>query len=161
MRGNSTARYWPGRTAGYVLGLALVLAGCTQPPTPQAAAPVAAGAARVWFYRDYEPSVSRNSANVALNGVSAGSLPPYGTAIYRDVAPGRYRVSVESEAADANQAKDVELASGQEAFVKIQASDSWESGGDQTMYSRDTFYVKLMPPQVARIELAAHPVTGG
>ena len=99
------------------------------------------GPARIWFYRDYEPSVSCNLANVALNGAIAGSVRPDG-----NVAPGH----------DVNQAKDVDLAAGQEAVVKILALSSWESGGERATYQRDTFHVSLMLPQVARAEMASH-----
>jgi len=160
MRGDSMARCWLRRTAG--CALALVLAGCVGVPVrPAVVSPLAAGAARIWFYRDYEPSVSLNMANVALNGVPAGSVDADGSALYRDVSPGHYRITVESEATDVNQASDVDLSPGQEAFVKILASGTWESGADTTVYGRTTFYVSLMPPQVARIELATHPLSGG
>jgi hypothetical protein len=123
--------------------------------------PVAAGAARVWFYRDFEPSVSLNLANVALNGTTVGYVQPDGSAIYRDVPAGHYHVTVVSVGTDFNQDKDVDLAPGQEAFVKILALGSWESGGEQTQYQRDTFYVSVVPPQVARAEMATHPARGG
>jgi hypothetical protein len=55
---------------------------------------------------------------------------------------------------DVNQSKDIDLAPGQEAFVKIPALSSWESGGEQTAYQRDTFYVSLVSTQVARAELS-------
>jgi hypothetical protein len=105
-----------------------------------------AGWARIWFYRDYSPSVSLNLPNVALNGAPAGSTKPDGTAFYRDGAPGHYHVSIESVGTDVNQAKD----------VKSLASASWESDGAQSQYHRDTFYVSLMRPQVARAEMADH-----
>lgn len=147
--------------------LLLLAAGCAQPSTAPAAAaaaalsPIPAGAVRIWFYRDYEPSVSLNLAAVALNGMLAGYVQPDGSAFYRDVAPGHYHVTVESEGKDVNQDKDVDLPPGREAFVKILALSSWESGGAFGSYQRDTFYVSLVPPQVARVELATHPLGGG
>jgi hypothetical protein len=118
----------------------LVLGGCTgiAPPAASSAAsaPLGPGAARIWFYRDYEPSVSLNVANVALNGARAGSVQPDGGVFYRDVAPGHYHITVESYGADVNQDKDVDLAPGQEAFVKVLASD-WISGFSG--FRRDTF----------------------
>lgn len=160
MRGDCMGRCWLQRIAGGVL--VLLLAGCAPAPAPQVAAtPIAAGSARIWFYRAYEPSVSLNMANVALNGVTAASVSPYGGALYRDVAPGRYHITVETGGTDENQAKDVSLSAGDEAFVKIGALGDWESGGDMLVYRRDTFYVTLMPPQVARIEIGAHPLSGG
>ena len=149
------------RAAGCVLVLAL--AGCAGPTaTPAAAiAAVPANAARFWFYRDYEPSVSLNDANVALNGAPAGVVLADGTAFYRDVPAGHYHITVESVGRDVNQDKEIDLTPGQQAFVKILALSSWESGGDETQYQRDTFYVSLVPPQVAQAELANHPLRGG
>lgn len=159
MRAKGVSRCWLRRMAGCV-PLA-VLAGCVAPAAPVVVPPVAAGAARVWFYRDYEPSVSLNMANVALNGADVASVQADGSALYRDVSPGHCRITVESAGTDVNQDKDVDLAAGQEAFVKILASSSWESGGTLSAYRRDTFYVSLVPAQVARAELAAHPLSGG
>jgi hypothetical protein len=150
---------------GIIGGLALLaLVGCLPPAATAgsvAVSPVAPGTARIWFYRDYEPSVSLNIANVALNGVPAAYVQPDGTALYRDVPAGHYHITVGSESTDVNQSKDVELAPGQEAFVKVLALSSWNSGGDTVSFQRDTFYVSLVPPQVARTELAAHPLSGG
>jgi hypothetical protein len=161
MRQDLVSRSWLQRTAG--CAALLLLAGCvTVPTTPVASvSPVAAGGARIWFYRDYEPSVSRGLAEVALNGRIAGYVQPDGSAFYRDVPPGHYRITVASEAKDVNQDKDVDLPPGQEAYVKILASSSWESGGDTTVYGRETFYVSLVSPQVARAELVKHPLGGG
>jgi hypothetical protein len=55
-----------------------------------------------------------------------------------------------------NQAKDIDLAPGQEAFAKVLALSSWESGGGLQVFHRVTFYVSPVPPQVARAELANH-----
>jgi hypothetical protein len=143
----------------------LLMAGCAQPPGAPAAAAsasvVPAGMARIWFYRDYEPSVSLNFANVGLNGARVASVQADGGALYRDVPPGHYHISADSAGMDVNQTKDVDLAAGQEAYVKVLASGSWESGGDMQSYQRDTFYISLVPPQVARAELSSHPLTGG
>ena len=159
MRANSVSRCWLRRAAGCVP--LVVLAGCVAPAAPVVLSPVAAGAARIWFYRDYEPSVSLNMASVALNGATVAYVEAFGNALYRDVPAGRYHITAANVGTDVNQAKDVDLAPGQEAFVKILASSSWEAGGNLTSYRRDTFYVSLVPAQVARAELAAHPLRGG
>jgi hypothetical protein len=145
--------------------IALLLAGSLPAPTaPAASAPASAvppGTARIWVYRDYEPYGSRNFATVTLNGALAGYAPPDGSAFFRDVAPGRYHIVAVSDGKDVNQDRLVDLAPGQEAFVKILASVTWDSGGDTMSYQRDTFYVTLVPPQVARAELPSHPLRGG
>lgn len=140
----------------------LVLAAFAEPAAAQAVRTSTApgGMARIWFYRDFEPSVSLNIANVALNGSFAGSVQPDGSAFYRDVPAGHYHITVESFGKDVNQDKDIDLAPGQEAYVKVLAAD-WISGGDTTYFRRDTFYISLVPPQVARAELPQHPLRGG
>ncbi len=162
MRREFSPQTWLLRGAGCALLLPLVA--CFNPPaTPAAAAlaPAPAGTARIWFYRDYEPSVSLNLAPVELNGRLVGYAQPDGSAFYRDVPPGHYHINATSEGQDVNQAKDVDLAAGQEAYVKILDLSSWDTGGDRNSYQRDTFYVSLVPPQVGRAELANHPLSGG
>jgi hypothetical protein len=144
---------------------ALLLSGFAVVADAQVASPVAAamapGSARIWFYRDYEPYGGRNYAPVALNGVEAGYVQPDGGAFYRDVPAGHYHITVASDGMDVNQAKDVDLPPSGEAYVKILSAPDWESGGDISQYRRDTFYVSLVPPQIARSELPKHPLTGG
>lgn len=133
------------------------LAGCAQflQMAQAPAGPVAPGQARIWFYRDYEPSVSRNFANVDVNGARVASVPPTGGPVYYDLAPGTYHVSPESIGVDIGQAQDLTLAAGQEVFVKVLADTSWISSGDLTDYHRDTFYLAVVPPVVARAQLGA------
>lgn len=113
----------------------------------------AAGAARIWFYRDYEPYVSRNYATVTLNGAPAVSLSPYDGYQYRDVPAGRYVIGVESFGQDVNQSKTVDLAPGQEAYAKILSNPSWVQGGTKGDFQRDTYYIALIPPQAARAQM--------
>ncbi len=159
---DSTIASWAERAAG--CALILLLVGCVQPPAAPAAsasAPIASGLARIWFYRDFEPSVSLNQAQVELNGRTAGYVQPDGSAFYRDVPPGRHHITVVSFWADVNQAKDLDIGPGQEAFVKILAGEWAANGGDLSDFHRDAFYVSLVPPQVARAQLANRPATGG
>ena len=162
MRGDAISKSW---RVGACVVAALLACGCQAPGGPQAlssAAPaVAPGTARIWIYRDYEPYVSRNIAPVSLNGSVAGYAPPDGSAFYRDVAPGRYHITAASSGQDVNQDRSVELGPGQQAFVKILTSDTWDSGGLGGSFRRDTYYVSLVPPQVAQGELAARPLRGG
>ncbi|HYM71887.1 MAG TPA: hypothetical protein VET89_02825 [Stellaceae bacterium] len=134
----------------------LALAGCAAPvQVAQApAGPIPPGQARIWFYREYEPSVSRNFANIDLNGARVATVPPFGAAIYRDVAPGHYLISPESMGSDVNQSKEIDLRPGQEVFAKVLADNTWVSGGDLNDYHRDTFYISLIPPEVARAQIA-------
>jgi hypothetical protein len=142
------------KRAGGLAGL-LLLAGCAAPQQIAAvpAGPVAPGQARIWFYRVYDPSLSRNLANVDLNGARAVTVAPGGGPVFVDVAPGHYHIAPETYGVDVNQAKDVNLAPGQTAYIKILDDPTWASGGDRTAFQRDTFYVWLMPPQVAQAEM--------
>src|ERR1044071_8967290 len=96
---------------------------------PASEAPAAAvtlpGTARIWFYRDYEPYGSRNFAPVSLNGTVTGYVSPDGSSFYRDVPPGHYHIGVVSDGMDVNQAKDIDLPPGGEAYVKILAAPNW------------------------------------
>jgi hypothetical protein len=124
------------------------------PAAAQVASSVSPGAARIWFYRDYEPYGPRGTTSVVLNGATVGYAQPDGTAFYRDVPAGRYHVTVGSQSEDVNQDAWVDVAPGQQAFVTVLGTNTWEGGGDTTMFSRDTYYARLMPPQIAQAEIA-------
>ena len=139
-------------------GLMLIAAGCTEPavnaPVTVAAPPVPAGQARVWFYRLPEPYDSRNLARIDLNGSYVGAVAN-GSAFYRDIPPGHYHIAPVSFGRDFNQDKDVDLAPGQQLYVKIVSLESWgvSVSGSRTL-QRDTFYAWLIPPEVAQVEIA-------
>ena len=124
------------------------------PAAAQVASPAPPGTARIWFYQDYEPYGTRNIAPVALNGAVIGYAQPEGSAFYRDVVPGRYHVTVGQQGEDVNQDAWIDIAPGQQAFVKILGTNNWDAGGDNQIYSHDTYYARLMPPQVAQAEIA-------
>lgn len=136
-----------------IAGAALsALAGCAQPQmTTPAPPPIPAGQARLWFYREYQPSVSFNVANIDANGVPLISVPAYGPGLYRDVPPGQYRIVPQGEIGTARQVADVSLAPGQEAFLEIDDSPLLE--GDRSVYKRDVFYVKPVPAEIARAQI--------
>ncbi len=122
---------------------------------PQVASPVSPGAARIWFYRDYAPYSARSMASVMLNGAIVGYSQPEGGAFYRDVAPGRYNIAVGTQQnEDVNQDAWIDIGPDQQAFVKIVGTNTWDAGGDNQIYSRDVFYARLMPPQIAEAEIA-------
>jgi hypothetical protein len=39
-------------------------------------------------------------------------------------------------------------------YCKIASLRSWEEGGDVAVFERDTFYIWLMPPEVAKAGIA-------
>ena len=160
MRAIGSMSRWAAACAGALLLSGVIVSAEAQAPATTAAA-VAPGSARVWFYSDYQPYGARGYAPVALNGGLVGHVRPDGSAFYRDVPPGRYHITVVSSGMDVNQSKEVDLPPGGEAYVKILSAPDWDSGGDTSQYRRDTFYVSLVPPQIARSELPSHPLTGG
>ncbi len=136
--------------------------GCAQPSATTAAAipPVPPGQARVWFYREFIPSESLNMTAVSMNNAYVG-YSRLGGAFYRDVPPGQYHIAVASWGTDVNQSANVDLAAGQEAFVRVESLRSWSSSGERNESERDTFYARLIPPQIARADLAQTTFDGG
>ena len=67
--------------------------------------------------------------DLRLNGAVVAISEP-GGALYRDLPPGHYHITVDSDGVDSNQTRDVDLLPGQEAFAKIVSNDNWvEFGG--------------------------------
>ncbi len=138
----------------------LATASLAQMP-PVAPAPIFApvpNQARIWFYRELAPYTSQATPYVRLNGAVIGVSQP-GGAFYRDVPPGHYHISADSYLDAPEQARDVDLAPGQEVYAKILSSDYWVEGGGGgkrggSGYRRDTFYVWLYPPEAARPAIA-------
>ncbi len=136
-------------------GLLLIAAGCADPPAvpqvPAATALVPPGQSRIWFYREWLPSESLNLASIDVNGSYFGSVAN-GSAFYRDVAPGRYHIVPVSYNRDFNQDRDIDLAPGQQAYIKILSLQNWDGACRHCL--RDTFYAWLIPPEVAQAEIA-------
>ncbi len=96
-----------------------------------------------------------------MNGAYAG-YAQLGGAFYRDVQPGVYHITVESYGRDFNQATNVALVAGQEAFVEIELLRSWATiYGIGMGAGRDTFYARLIFPPTARAEIAQSIFYGG
>jgi hypothetical protein len=134
--------------------------GCAQAPATVAIPPIPAGEARVWFYREFIPSESLNMTAVSMNNTEVG-YSRLGGAFYRDVVPGEYHITVASWGTDVNQSANVALAAGDEAYVRVESLRSWSSGGERNSYERDTFYARLIPPQIARAEVSQAMFDGG
>jgi len=139
-------------------GLVLFLAGCADAGSSAnvaaTASPLPAGQARIWFYRDWLPSESLNLANIEVNGSYFGSVAN-GGAFYRDVPPGRYRIAPASFVPNSMQDVKVELAPGQQAYVKIVSLSAWGSGNTASRdIARDAFWAQPIPPQIAQAEMA-------
>src|SRR5579883_3194828 len=109
------------------------------------------GYARIWVYRYDEPYVSLATPYVRFNGRIVGVSKP-GAAFYRDVPPGEYYVTVDSEGRDVNQY----------AHIEVAVSKYWDCGGGARGggWCRDTFYTRLQPPRIGAFAVYALPLTG-
>ncbi len=122
--------------------------------------PIPAGEARLWFYRDGGPRDAQDRPYLRLNGQIAGISEPNG-AFYRDVAPGHYAITVDSYLSTyLNQFADIDLAAGQEAFVKVLSEGQWV-GGDVGGSYVENFYTQVNSAEAARADVARRPFYGG
>jgi hypothetical protein len=121
--------------------------------------PVSAGTARIWIYRNDGPNEIQASPYLRLNDRVAGISQPDG-AFYRDVMPGSYVVTVDSYLDSYfSQFASVDLAAGQEAYVKVPSMLRDKVGGDPGG-NRDIFYTRLIPADIARAAIALTPFYG-
>ena len=141
-------------------GAMAALVACASPPPVASVSlpPIPAGATRVWFYRVYDPTESLGRPWIYMNGAIIG-VSDQGLAFYRDVPAGWYWITVESTGRDLFQSQYVGLTPGQQAYVKILSLRSWVQG--YPSFGRDTFYVALIPPETAAVEIARYPFIGG
>jgi len=136
----------------------LVLASCAQlPPTSSVVIPpIPAGAARIWIYRNDGPFEAQQTPFARLNDRVTGVIQPNG-ALYRDVAPGHYSVTVDSYGVPyPNQFAEFNLGAGQEAFVQV-LSMLEKVGGEFGVGSRARFFTQLVPADSARAAIASTP----
>jgi hypothetical protein len=152
-------------TSGGLLLLAMASCAPVPPTAAVAIPPIPAGEARAWFYRDGGPYVDgTGTPYLRMNDAIVGVSQPEG-AMYRDVAPGQYHVTVDSYGQDFNQTRDVYLFPGQQVYFKIVSLRDWVSGGGGGKngggYERNTFYVWEIPPEVAQGDVARSRFYGG
>ena len=143
----------------------LPAAAFAQPPAaPYLNAAPPPGMARIWFFRDLNPNETLAMAYIRLNGAVAG-VSEAGGAFYRDVAPGRYHISVDSYVDDRHNEADVVLAPGMEAYARVLPFDDIVQGGGGRGggggYRRNTFVVWLYPPEVGRAAVTHSYFTAG
>jgi hypothetical protein len=157
MTSNTLMRLWLAAVAALLLLSAAALAQLNAAPPP--------GMARIWFFRDLNPNETLAMAYIRLNGAVAG-VSEAGGAFYRDVAPGRYHISVDSYVEDPHNEADVVLAPGMEAYAGVLPFDDIVQGGGGRHggggYRRNTFVVWLYPPEVGRAAVAhSYFIAGG
>jgi hypothetical protein len=139
--------------AAFVL-LAVVNADAQSPTTRSVVIPpISPGQARIWIYSDSQPAAPNYYPHVeavTLNGVNVG-YSQLGGGFYRNVAPGHYVIAANpSVALDPDRSAIVDLAAGQEAYLKIEEL-GWPGGGENMAHVDS---VRLMPPQIARTAIA-------
>jgi hypothetical protein len=147
------------------MGLLLCATGCSPlPPTAAVAVPpIPAGEARAWFYRDPGPYDCVGTPYIRMNEAIVG-VSQIGGASYRDVAPGQYLVAADSYLTAPNQTRYAYLFPGQQAYFKIVCLQNWIMGGGGRAdygYSRDTFFIWEIPPEVAQGDVARSQFYGG
>jgi hypothetical protein len=109
----------------------LAAASCTPPPTTASVSiqPLPPQHGRIWFYREVDTAdVNTTTPYVRLNGAIAG-VPEPGGAFYRDVPPGTYRITVDSEGNSPRPSQEVALVAGQQIYARIGLGGSWNGQG--------------------------------
>jgi hypothetical protein len=116
-------------------------------------APATPSLARVYFYRDWEPYESLSRPLIYLNDAPAQISEPGGIS-FRDLPPGEYHISVDSQGVYPHQFKGLVLRAGDVRYVKIESLASWyTSVGHAHFGLRDTFVVELIPERQARDDI--------
>lgn len=139
------------RWSRWVSGLVLIATGCAGPLAPAVAAPqTPPGAARIWFYRGYEPPVGYSGTatpTIVANGTSVGPAAD-GSVFYRDVPPGHYDVNIQT--APGYRSAHFDIAAGQQAYVKIVVN----RGGTCLPWQHESgFSAMLVSQQLAQTEI--------
>jgi hypothetical protein len=136
------------------LGLCiLALGSCARQPTVatsqaqiQAVGP---GMARVWFFRQADPTggnVYAGAPIIYANGVPVGELPQ-GTVFFHDFPPGKHRFTVQPYGTPTREHDTLQLAPGTDAYVQVQWEANWEAGHTG---GGSSFTVLTSSPEVAQ-----------
>jgi hypothetical protein len=145
--------------ASFVL-LAVANADAQSPATSSVVIPpIPSGQARIWIYRGSQPTAPIEVPHmeaVTLNGVNVGYTQE-GGGFYRNVAPGHYVIAAPSLALDPDQSATLDLAAGQEAYLKLDMLE-WSGMGENNV---DVVRVRVTPPQTARTAIAQLAFLGG
>jgi hypothetical protein len=134
--------------------LLLAAASCTPPPTTASVAvpPIPPQEGRVWFYRHVDTAdVNSTTPYVRLNGAIAG-VPEQGGAFYRDVPPGRYQITVDSEGNSPRPSRDIVVAAGEQIYARIGLGGSWNGQG---------FVITVEPREIGHAAIEHSKFYGG
>ncbi len=134
----------------------VTVAGCSTAPTFDEVAanlpPLPPGEARIFVYRDFEPSRNLSFVPVFFNGAQVGAVGP-GKVIMRDVtAPGTYTISVKSAGLWPNQDKTVLIQPGQTVYAQIQSLRGLNPRANQPV-TQTTFVVVLQDTVTGRRQI--------
>jgi Protein of unknown function (DUF2846) len=137
-RGHPWHPFWRA-AAGILL---LTAAACAAPPTTASVTvpPIPPQQARIWFYRHVDVQDNQMTPYVRLNGAIAG-VPEQGGAFYRDVPPGHYQITVDSEGMSPSPSSDIAVVAGQQIYARIGLGGSWNGQG---------FTIVLEPSEIGR-----------
>ena len=116
------------------LGLCIVaLTSCApQLTTTTSQAQVAAvgpGMARVWFFRQTDPTGGDASAGAPIvyaNGAPVGDVPQ-GAAFFHDFPPGKYRFTAQPYGTPTREHDTLQLVPGTQSYVQVQWEANWEA----------------------------------
>ena len=135
------------------LSFALLLAACAPPPQEMLLSgplpPQPPGTARLIFYRALEYYDTTAMSTIYLNGTATG-VSQVGAVLYRDVAPGRYDLTVFSPRPYPDQFKTVVVKDGDAFYVRIDTLPKQTCGrgfAAEPCYA-DTFIVTVVDPAV-------------
>ena len=132
----------------------LAAASCAPPPTTASVAipPIPPQQGRVWFYREVDTADQNTTTPyVRLNGAIAG-VPEQGGAFYRDVSPGRYQITVDSEGMSPSPYRDVALVAWEQIYARIGLGGSWNGQG---------FTITVEPSEVGHAVIEHSKFYGG
>jgi hypothetical protein len=134
------------------LGL-LQLAGCA--PTPSAATsqaqipPVAAGTARVWFFRQSDPpggNVFAADPMITANDAPLSQIKQ-GTAFFHDFPPGRYKFKVQAFGTPTGERDTIQLAPGTQTYLQVEWVPNWQTG---STVGGSSFVIQPASPEIAQ-----------
>jgi Protein of unknown function (DUF2846) len=109
---------------------------------------------RIYIYRDVGNSLHPAWAAVRFNGAKIGAAAP-GTFFHRDVEPGTYTVSVDSDVPYDDQSKTVTVGPNGVTFVRVYVVNGYGiTFAGRTAYIPDVFGDNLVDSAVARREMA-------